>query len=1161
MADQNENININVQATGIDTVEGALQAMGLTGDAATERIASGFQRTSTSAQTASNIINILAQAMKAGVDDTDALEAALQAMTAGEVSAAAKAQTLTQSIVNFGAAAAAAAAQANQQTTATNAAATATANLGNAAVTTTAKVAQHTTAVNTTNTSLTNAAKYFQQAGLSAGGFGQSMFSLSGILQAAAGYLSISAYVSASDAFTKLSNQIKQVTTSGDQFNQVMGQLHTIADATGTSVDATGKLFFNMANAAKGTTVSVQQMTDAITTIQSALYASGATGAEASRVVKELGESFAKGELNGRQFLSILTQAPAVVAQLAAGLGTTTQALTVAIEAQKQHGDAAQVAADKVASASKAAEQSELSYTKLSQSLQQAQRGFSDLTASGKFQSESFQQQQEQRLQYQQKISNQMQELDIADQSRTQASAKAAAAQATATAGTIDLSFANIINAFAKQKQASQDLAATMQGTISGALTALSNDWTFYVGQINTATNANNIIRQGILTLGQNLDAVIPIVALFVGSFVLAGAISAVNSLVLALTGIATVLNGAVIPAIVKTATVMFTLFLNPVGLAIGVVALAIGAFIAVSGGIGPAWTNAGIVVNSVLSFMGSLIAGVGNAISVVASFVGGAFTAVWNVLAAVFTPVWNILSFEVNGALTDLQNLWTWLSTVFAPVWKTISDAFTPVWNLLSDFVNRAMNDFDNFIGVIKDVITWINNLFAANENTAKSFDDEATASAKVSAAPLGHARDGMNMVVGGGTGGTDNKLLQMLVSPGERVIVQTPAQQGHYDNTKIPRFAAGGDIGITGGLEGVTINQLEANATSVTGYSPAAQTVTAAQIAANIVALNSGYAPTASGGSAVSASNTNTSAAAANSAVNQQPSDVVAQWQTIFDAYQTDLISENIWKNIPGSNVVDSWSGINDGLYLTGSSYRTIDGSGTHNTSSRSQADDINMNYARKFGAQSWSAERINLLKSQILASDQDWTAGGKVAIGLGFKVSSGPSSSGRSAATSVSGSASKSTNDNSGVYNVVASTIAKPANFSPGTFASGANTALNSSNSYFGSDNDTSGSVTDGSGISSLSFRDGGDFTVPGTGGVDNRTVQMNVSPGEHVSVKTPQQQDAAGDAGVTHVHFNSTTHITTPNTESLRRSQPQLDRENQSRLNRMAQRIRS
>jgi hypothetical protein len=105
MADQTESIVISVTETGVETVEAALQALGLTAEAAAERLASGFVRSSSNASTAANSINILTAAERAGVENTDAYVAAMARMTAGELSAASAGQTVTKSVTDFGAAA------------------------------------------------------------------------------------------------------------------------------------------------------------------------------------------------------------------------------------------------------------------------------------------------------------------------------------------------------------------------------------------------------------------------------------------------------------------------------------------------------------------------------------------------------------------------------------------------------------------------------------------------------------------------------------------------------------------------------------------------------------------------------------------------------------------------------------------------------------------------------------------------------------------------------------------------------------------------------------------------------------------------------------------------------------------------------------------------
>lgn len=49
----------------------------------------------------------------------------------------------------------------------------------------------------------------------------------------------------------------------------------------------------------------------------------------------------------------------------------------------------------------------------------------------------------------------------------------------------------------------------------------------------------------------------------------------------------------------------------------------------------------------------------------------------------------------------------------------------------------------------------------------------------------------------------------------------------------------------------------------------------------------------------------------------------------------------------------------------------------------------------------------------------------------------------------------------------------------------------------------------------------FADGGDFTVGGTGGTDSQIVAFNATPGEKVSVRTPQQMEKQGGTGAIQV----------------------------------------
>jgi hypothetical protein len=74
--------------------------------------------------------------------------------------------------------------------------------------------------------------------------------------------------------------------------------------------------------------------------------------------------------------------------------------------------------------------------------------------------------------------------------------------------------------------------------------------------------------------------------------------------------------------------------------------------------------------------------------------------------------------------------------------------------------------------------------------------------------------------------------------------------------------------------------------------------------------------------------------------------------------------------------------------------------------------------------------------------------------------------------------------------------------------------------------------------------IGFATGGSFDVGGFGGTDSQLVKFRATPGEKVSIQTPEQQQASRSGGspgggVTHNWF-----VTTPDASSFMRSQSQI-----------------
>lgn len=78
--------------------------------------------------------------------------------------------------------------------------------------------------------------------------------------------------------------------------------------------------------------------------------------------------------------------------------------------------------------------------------------------------------------------------------------------------------------------------------------------------------------------------------------------------------------------------------------------------------------------------------------------------------------------------------------------------------------------------------------------------------------------------------------------------------------------------------------------------------------------------------------------------------------------------------------------------------------------------------------------------------------------------------------------------------------------------------------------------------------IQFRSGGGFTVPGGTGTDSKLVQMRVTPGEEIDVKTrKQRREEQGMSSGGDKYINVQMHVTTPDADSFRKSEKQISRD--------------
>lgn len=141
------------------------------------------------------------------------------------------------------------------------------------------------------------------------------------IAGAYASFRQIQALINASDAFTKLSAQLKLATDSQLGFAKAYEDVQRIAKTAQADISATTVLYARLSNALKDLGASQKNIADVTETISLALKVSGSTAAEASSVMLQLSQAFGSGVLRGEEFNAAMEAAPNLMRGLAESMG------------------------------------------------------------------------------------------------------------------------------------------------------------------------------------------------------------------------------------------------------------------------------------------------------------------------------------------------------------------------------------------------------------------------------------------------------------------------------------------------------------------------------------------------------------------------------------------------------------------------------------------------------------------------------------------------------------------------------------------------------------------------------------------------------------------------------------------------------------------------
>lgn len=126
------------------------------------------------------------------------------------------------------------------------------------------------------------------------------------------------------DSFKLLSARIKAATTDTNEFSKAMGELVSISNRTGTSLEDNAHLYVRLRQGIRQLGGSYEDTIGIVKDVTNAIRISGATGLESSSALLQFSQAMVSGKLRGDELRSIMENAPRLGKQIADGLGVAT---------------------------------------------------------------------------------------------------------------------------------------------------------------------------------------------------------------------------------------------------------------------------------------------------------------------------------------------------------------------------------------------------------------------------------------------------------------------------------------------------------------------------------------------------------------------------------------------------------------------------------------------------------------------------------------------------------------------------------------------------------------------------------------------------------------------------------------------------------------------
>lgn len=184
----------------------------------------------------------------------------------------------------------------------------------------------------------------FLRANTSVGRLTSGLQGLGGILGAVGLGAFVRKTLDSADSLASMRGQLKLVTDSQGELNQVYARALDLSNQTGAATESTVSLYARMARATEELNLSQDQLFTITQAVNQSFVVSGATAQESASATLQLSQGLAAGALRGEELNSVMENSPRLARALADGLG-------VSIGQLREMGKAGELTADAVTDA------------------------------------------------------------------------------------------------------------------------------------------------------------------------------------------------------------------------------------------------------------------------------------------------------------------------------------------------------------------------------------------------------------------------------------------------------------------------------------------------------------------------------------------------------------------------------------------------------------------------------------------------------------------------------------------------------------------------------------------------------------------------------------------------------------------------------------------